>query len=968
MTFRDRADIPPAEEIRFSFDSETIRARRGETIGAALAASGVLALRRTRNGAPRGLHCGMGACFDCLVTVDGRAGARACLEKAHDGQRVESRMPGAAPPDDAATGGAASVPATGIARHDVDVLVAGAGPAGATAAAILAEAGARVIVCDERAEGGGQYFKPKLVGDGQATDGQFAEGQALAERLARSGATLWSSTTVWFASIREGVGVVRQGEAAVVVPRVILLATGASERPYPVPGWTLPGVLTTGGLQALVRSQRVAPGQRIVIGGSGPLNLQLACELLRLGVRPVAVVDSGPGVSPAALPGLAGMLAADPRSALAGLGALVTLRRTGVPVIWGGRISEVRGEGRVSSVTVRRSGRDSVIACDAVALNAGFQPQAELARQLGCALRYVPDHAGAVAVAIGDDGATSVPEVFAIGDGAAIAGARVAMAMARLSAAAIGARLGLAVDAGNAAAALRRARRFQTSLWSVFVQPAFDAAALPDETILCRCEEVTAGAVRAACRSASPTLATVKRLTRAGMGRCQGRFCAGPLTKLVEAEGGPVPDVSAFFAPRPPARPVPLGALAVEKPEWGGHRQSAPPAVSPRVAMPRAPFGRIEADVAVIGAGVVGSCVALELAKGGRSVVVLDRHEPNVQASGANAGSLHVQLLSFDFGAKAQAGGRPAAEVLRIAPASIALWKELETAAGEGFEIATPGGLMVGESAADMEFLRRKTELERAYGIDSTLIGANELAELEPHLARRFAGAALCRDEGKINPLVATLAVVRLAKDAGARFEAFAGVTGLTRQGARWHVETEAGTVDAGLVVNCAGGWASRVAAMAARPIPVQGAPLQMIVTEPGPVLVKHLVAHGSRHLSLKQAETGGLIIGGAWPAALDPETGASHVEMASIEGNAWVAAHVLPAAARLGIVRVWAAMNINIDGAPILGEMPGAPGFWNCVTSNGYSLAPVVARITADLILRGRSDHPHAMFGLARF
>jgi glycine/D-amino acid oxidase-like deaminating enzyme len=155
---------------------------------------------------------------------------------------------------------------------------------------------------------------------------------------------------------------------------------------------------------------------------------------------------------------------------------------------------------------------------------------------------------------------------------------------------------------------------------------------------------------------------------------------------------------------------------------------------------------------------------------------------------------------------------------------------------------------------------------------------------------------------------------------------------------------------------------------MAARPIPVQGAPLQMIVTEAGPPMVKHLIAHGSRHLSLKQADTGGLIIGGAWPAAMDMETGASHVELASIEGNAWVAAHVLPVAARLRIVRVWAAMNINIDGAPIVGEMPGAPGFWNCVTSNGYSLAPVVARITADLMLRGKSEHPHEIFSLNRF
>ncbi len=260
--------------------------------------------------------------------------------------------------------------------------------------------------------------------------------------------------------------------------------------------------------------------------------------------------------------------------------------------------------------------------------------------------------------------------------------------------------------------------------------------------------------------------------------------------------------------------------------------------------------------------------------------------------------------------------------MLRIAPPSIALWKELERASGEDYEISTVGGLMVGETEAEMEFLRRKVALERSYGIDSTMIGPNELRSLEPNLARHFAGSALCADEGKINPLTATLSVVRMAKAAGARFETFAAVQAIARVGARWRISTEAGEVLAKRVVNCAGGWASRVAALAARPIPVQGAPLQMIVTEPGPPLVKHLVAHGGRHLSLKQAEAGGLIIGGAWPASLDPTSGASRVEMASIEGNSWVASHVLPAAARLRIVRVWAAMNINIDGAPIIGEM----------------------------------------------
>ena len=273
MMLRARSDVSTAEAIRFTFDGASIVARPGESIGAALTANGILGLRQTRNGHPRGLHCGMGACFDCLVTVDGRTGVRACLEKVIADIAVESATPVA---DDLAD--LVVAPEGPLSRHPVDVLVIGAGPAGATAAAMLAEAGASVIICDERSTYGGQYYKPQLVGGG-ASDAQFADGLALSARLKASGAVLWTSTTVWFASVTEGFGIIRDGRALVVEPRLILLATGASERPCPVPGWTLPGVMTTGGMQALARSQRVADGDRIVIAGSGPLNLQLACEL-----------------------------------------------------------------------------------------------------------------------------------------------------------------------------------------------------------------------------------------------------------------------------------------------------------------------------------------------------------------------------------------------------------------------------------------------------------------------------------------------------------------------------------------------------------------------------------------------------------------------------------------------------------------------------------------------------------------
>ena len=181
-------------------------------------------------------------------------------------------------------------------------------------------------------------------------------------------------------------------------------------------------------------------------------------------------------------------------------------------------------------------------------------------------------------------------------------------------------------------------------------------------------------------------------------------------------------------------------------------------------------------------------------------------------------------------------------------------------------------------------------------------------------------------------------------------------------------METSRCRIRARQIVNASGPWARETGRLVGIDVPVHSAPLQMIVTEPAPKLVSQLVAHADRHLSLKQAVTGGLIIGGAWTAVFDPARRFNTVSRSSIEGNLWVARHVLPQIAGLHVVRAWAAMNINIDGAPILGPVPGLPGFFNTVTSNGFTLAPVVARMTADLLLDGRTDIDPTPFLIDRF
>jgi glycine/D-amino acid oxidase-like deaminating enzyme len=942
---------PAGAPVRFRFDGAEIEALPGETIAAALAAADIVAVRQARSGAPRGPFCGMGACFDCLVTVDGRPSQRACLTKVAAGMEVQS--------EPVARGAGSAAGAAEAEEVICDVLVVGAGPAGLTAARALALAGANVMVADERLHPGGQYFKPlapSQVVERKRLDRQFRQGLALHEAALRAGAHILNDTTVWAAFSPTEVAAIVEGRSTLFRPKRLILATGAYEQSLPVPGGTLPGVMTVGALQTLARSYRVAPGERIVIAGNGPLCLQTAAELLDGGANVVAVLESAACPTLTSLPELIQAGWSDPRLLVKGLGLVSRLKRL---IHWRRRVTRLLGDDRVRRVEAADLGIDA----DIVALGYGFTSSSELARSLGCSHRFVPRGNGSMETVIDRDGRTSLPDVFAIGDGARFGGAQAAIAAGSIAASAVARDLALAgAPVRGARRRLARAQGFQSALWRLFEAAPLQAGALDALAIVCRCEEVTTGELRALVRNGFNTLGALKRATRAGMGRCQGRYCAPVLARMCSGEPGEFD----FFAPRPPAKPVPIRALAVEQPEWLGHTDVVPPDMARPVETE--PLPREIVDTLVIGGGVAGSCVAYWLAQEGIDTLVVERDDMNLQASGANAGSLHVQLLSFDFVAGAPPAGNRAADTLPLGPASIRLWQEIERDTGEHLEITVTGGLMLGENQRDIEFLKGKIALENSRGIEAELIGANELRRMEPCIGERAIAAEWCPGEGKINPLRGTYAVIARAKELGARFRRGSDVKAIERDGRGWRVTTGRGEIRCQRIVNAAGPWAAQVAALAGVTLPVRGAPLQMIVTEPTAPTLTRLVAYAGRHLTLKQMTSGAFMIGGGWTAGLDERQKLSRALRASVEGNLWIAARAVPALEDLHAIRIWAGMNVNIDRAPILGEVPGLPGFYTCVSSNGYTLAPVLARLTAELIAGKETSLPVEPYSIRRF
>ncbi|MEL6208204.1 MAG: FAD-dependent oxidoreductase, partial [Pseudomonadota bacterium] len=467
-------------EAIFSFNGRSVEIHPGQSLAAALTQAGERHFRQTAKGTTRGIFCGMGVCQECLVNVDGVPNQRACMTKARPGMCVKTQD--AFPVLDAD----ATLPDAGPARIvSPDVLIIGAGAGGLSAAIAARQAGAEVLVLDERKVGGGQYYKQAATG--APMDAQQAEGAALLQAAQDSGAEILGGVEIWGAFDGPLVLAEVDGAALVARPRSIIVATGAYERPCLVPGWTLPGVMTTGAAQTLWRSYRTLPGQRIVVCGSGPLNLQVALELAEGGadVRLVAEAAPSPFRHPVAA---ARMALADPGLTWKGLQMIRGLARRGVSVRNACNLTAIEATDAGLRASFDTAPDQEV---DVVCMNAGFEPQNEILRLLGAEMAYDPAF-GHLRCVRTDRMGTSVPGLFAVGDCAGLGGAPAARVEGRIAGRTAAALTGHgdAYDLFADENELRRHRRFQAALWKLHdVSPKSLAGADP-HTMLCRCEEI----------------------------------------------------------------------------------------------------------------------------------------------------------------------------------------------------------------------------------------------------------------------------------------------------------------------------------------------------------------------------------------------------------------------------------------------------------------------------------------------
>lgn len=362
------------------------------------------------------------------------------------------------------------------------------------------------------------------------------------------------------------------------------------------------------------------------------------------------------------------------------------------------------------------------------------------------------------------------------------------------------------------------------------------------------------------------------------------------------------------------------------------------------------PLGKT--DVLIIGGGIVGISAAFFLSKKGVDVTLIERSEIGGEASGSNAGSMALQNKEL--------------EVIPLAQESLKTWAELQAELKEDLEFRQHGGLRVAENDQQLQLLLRSVSVQKKKGLEVELLSSEELRSFAPYLGPSVVAASFCDKDARGNPLLASSALAKAARTQGAKIRVNEKVESIEiTNNDRFLVQTSTGRYTSSCILNSAGVWSRDIFKMVGLDFSVTLHPQQVMVTEQVPIMFPHVVTHLEDNLTVKQMDSGNVIIGGGWEAMVDKT-----VRFDSMVGNLRDACRVAPSLSNLCLIRCWGGLEgRSLDFLPVLGNLTHLPGFYCAYgAKGGFTLGPIMGKLVSELIVSGKTTFPIEPFDVNRF
>ena len=545
-------------KIKFQFENIVYSANSGDSIASALISNKIFEINN--NGlSKRGIFCGMGVCHECLVEVNGENNVRACMRKLDNNAIIfkQKQIKITKFKNDS------SYQKKGCESFSSDLLIIGGGIGGLSAALAASNCGVNTILIDDREKLGGQFCKQPIIGENATSDDQVILGKKLINKVINNGVKVFTNSSVFAIFENKEILAIKDNELITFRPKKIIFSTGAYEKGYPVKGWTLPGVMTTGAMQGLLKGYNVLAGKKILMCGNGPFILHVAKELKKGGAIIIAISEksSKPNIFDYKI--MFQLLLNSFKLFLKGIRYLLFLKLNGIPIYYNHEISSIEQNANGLTATIMNTGGidHKSFEVDCICLGYGFNSSNNMLRYLNCRHDYNSELNCLVTFRY-DDFQTTVKDIYAIGDCVKISGAQVAELEGNISGYNVAESLGYKIvpeylkEKNLCKIKLQKLEKFQNNLWKLYKSNNYNLANLNNEVEICRCEGIKYSTLNNALENGFTSISELKLKTRVGMGPCQGRYCGQIVLDILKHNCGVQIKESDFFTSRIPFIPL----------------------------------------------------------------------------------------------------------------------------------------------------------------------------------------------------------------------------------------------------------------------------------------------------------------------------------------------------------------------------------------------------------------------------